>query len=191
MPAFTVKVAFVADGDTAADAGVVNNALLSERVTTVPPVGAAILRVTVQLLTPLEASVAGLHVNAVGTAEARSPSEKATEAPFRLAVMVAVLAALTAEAVAAKPAVLLPAVTVTDAGVVTDALLSDRVTSAPPVGAAPVRVTVHVAAAGPLTDAGLQLKADTSTECGTVTRPPVAEDVTGMAVGEAEDKFVI
>jgi hypothetical protein len=41
-------------------------------------------------------------------------------------------------------AVLLPAATVTEAGTVADALLLDKDTEAPPVGAAPLKVTVPV-----------------------------------------------
>jgi hypothetical protein len=79
---------------------------------------------------------------------------------------------------------------VTEAGVVTEALLSDRLTSVPPAGAAPVKVTVHVDAAPPVTDAGLQLKEDTSMEAGTVTTPPLDDVVIGMAFEETADAFV-
>jgi hypothetical protein len=48
------------------------------------------------------------------------------------------------EAVALKVAVIAPAVTVTDAGTVSRALLLERVTLDPPVGAFCVRVTVQV-----------------------------------------------
>jgi hypothetical protein len=104
--------------------------------------------------------------------------------------MVATVAVVTAEVVTANAAVALPAATLTEAGVVTWALLSDRVTSAPPAGAAPVKVTVHVDVAPPVTDAGLQLKEDTSREAGTVTTPPLEEVVIGMAVGETADALV-
>jgi hypothetical protein len=67
-----------------------------------------------------------------------------TEAPFKLAVMVAVLAVVTAEAVALNTAVLLPAATVTEVGVVKSVLLSERATTVPPVGAALLSVTVQL-----------------------------------------------
>jgi hypothetical protein len=49
--------------------------------------------------------------------------------------------------VALKVAVVAPAVTVTDAGTVSEVLLLARVTLAPPAGAAVLRVTVQLAAA--------------------------------------------
>ena len=191
MPALAVKVAVVAAGETATAAGVVSSMVLLDKATKRPPEGAAPLRVTLQLATPPDVSAAGLHFNPVGTVGASSPSEKTAEDLFSEAVMVAVLTVVTAEAIASKTAVLLPAATVTEAGVVNKMLLSDRVMSAPPVGAAPVKVTVHVTVAGPVADAGLQLNANTSTEDDTVTRPPVADVVIGMAVEEAEDTSVI
>lgn len=56
--------------------------------------------------------------------------------------MVTAVEVVTATVVTVKLALLAPAATVTLAGVVEDALLSDSVTSAPPVGAGPFRVTV-------------------------------------------------
>jgi hypothetical protein len=54
------------------------------------------------------------------------------------------LLARDAAAVELKVAVVAAAATVTDAGTVSEALLLDRVTEEPPVGAVCVRVTVHV-----------------------------------------------
>jgi hypothetical protein len=190
VPAETGKLAVLLPAVTLTEAGVDNTALLSESVTICPPVGAALFRVTVQMLTPPDWSVAGLQVNPVGRIVGKSLSEKVAENPPRLAVMVAVAAVATAEVVTANAAVVLPAGTVTEAGVATEALLSDRVTSAPPAGAAPVKVTMQVDAAPPVTEAGLQLTEDTSTEAGTVTTPPLAEVLMGMAAGETADAFV-
>jgi len=55
-----------------------------------------------------------------------------------------------------KVAVVFPAGTVTVAGGVADSLELDRLTTAPPIGAAPVRVTVPVTelATPPVTDDG-------------------------------------
>jgi len=75
--------------------------------------------------------------------------------PLRLAVMVAVVVAPTALVVTVKVALLAPAATVTVAGVVADALLSDKVTAAPPAGAGPLKVTVPVEELPPVTLAGL------------------------------------
>jgi len=190
VPAETGKLAVLLPAATVTEAGVDNTALLSERITTIPPAGAALFRVTVQMLTPPDWSVAGLQVKPVGRIEGKSRREKLAEDPFRLAVMVAVLAVATAEVATVNAADWAPAVTVTEAGVVTEALLSDRLTSVPPAGAAPVKVTVHVDAAPPVTDAGLQLKEDTSMEAGTVTTPPLDDVVIGMAFEETADAFV-
>jgi hypothetical protein len=190
VPAETRKPAVLLPAGTVTEAGVDNSALLSARVTTIPPVGAAVFRVTVQVPTPPDWRVVGLQVSPVGRIAGKSPREKLAEDPFRLAVMVAVVAVTTAEVVAANEAVALPAATVTEAGVVTWALLSDSVTSAPPAGAAPVKVTVHVDVTPPVTVAGLQLREDTSTDGGTVTTPPLDDVVMGMAPAETADAFV-
>jgi hypothetical protein len=60
--------------------------------------------------------------------------------------------------VAVKVALVDPAATVTEAGTPAEALLLDRLTLAPPPGAAAVSVTVQVLAPGVFTEAGLQLK---------------------------------
>ena len=71
------------------------------------------------------------------------------------------------------------AATVTDAGTVRRALLSDSVTTTPPAGAGAVRVTVQrLEALGPRV-VGLQASAEISAEGATVMIPPVADK--GMA----------
>ena len=73
------------------------------------------------------------------------------------------MVAIEAAAVALKLAVVAPAVTVTDAGTESEALLLPRVTTDPPIGAACERVTVHVLTALWPRLAGLQASVDTST----------------------------
>ena len=63
--------------------------------------------------------------------------------PPAVPVSVAVVFDVTAATVALNPAVVDPAGTVTEAGTVTDELLLDSVTTAPPAGAAAVSVTVQ------------------------------------------------
>ena len=58
--------------------------------------------------------------------------------------------------VAVKPAVVAPAETVTEAGTVTEALLLDSDTEAPPLGAPCVSVAVQEEVPGAFTVAGLQ-----------------------------------
>ena len=59
--------------------------------------------------------------------------------------------------VAVNPTVVAPAVAVTLAGTVAFALLLDSATASPPLGAAPLRVTVHAEVPGAFTLAGLQV----------------------------------
>ena len=65
-------------------------------------------------------------------------------------------------AVAAKVAEMAPAATVTEAGTVSEALLSERATVLPPVGTAWFRVTVQVVDVPEFTLVGLQARAVTS-----------------------------
>ena len=71
---------------------------------------------------------------------------------------------IVAAAVALNVVVAAPAVTVTDAGTVSEALLLASVTLDPPVGADWVSVTVHVLTALCPRLVGLQAMPDTSTE---------------------------
>jgi hypothetical protein len=84
---------------------------------------------------------------------------KVMEAPPAVAVRVAVCAEATAETVAAKAALEDPAATVTEAGTVTALLLLVRLTVAPPVGAAMLRVTVQLSVAEPVMDAFVHVSA--------------------------------
>ena len=62
----------------------------------------------------------------------------------------------TATVLAVNVAVVDPAATVTEAGTVALALLLERVTVKPPVGAVPLRVTVPVLEEPPITEVGLR-----------------------------------
>jgi len=67
------------------------------------------------------------------------------ETEFAVAVTVTAVEAVTVPAVALKEAAVAPAATETEAGTVRAALLSESETARPPVGAAPVKVTVQAA----------------------------------------------
>src|ERR1044071_8855612 len=69
--------------------------------------------------------------------------------------------------------------TVTEAGVLRLALLSDRATTAPPLGALPVKVTVQLVEPGALITVELQLNVFrvTCVCCATVIVPPVPVSV--------------
>ena len=78
-------------------------------------------------------------------------------------------------AVTVKLAVVDPAATVTDAGVVNAALLSDVVTLAPPVGAAADSVTVQVEVAPDTTLFGVHASLETVTATGVTVTAAVVE----------------
>jgi hypothetical protein len=73
-----------------------------------------------------------------------------------VAVSDAVCAVLTDDTVALNPALVAEAGTVTEAGTETALLLLARPTATPPVGAEPVRVTVHASVPAPVIEALLQ-----------------------------------
>ena len=70
---------------------------------------------------------------------------------------------VTGVVVTVKFAVVLPAATVTLAGTVAEALLLDRATEMPPVGAVAFRVTVPVEGLPPVTEVGLSETEDNAT----------------------------
>jgi hypothetical protein len=88
-------------------------------------------------------------------------------------VRVAVVEAVTELVDTVKVAVVLPAATVTEVGTVAEAVLLESETNAPPVGAAPLRVTVPVVEAPPLTLVGFVV---------TETRDTLATGVTVSVV---------
>jgi len=167
VPAVTVKVAVLLEAATVTEAGVVSRLLLSESVTVVLLVAAA-LRVTVQVLLALEASEVGLHATEVTVmpGAVRLMLAVAVEL-LRVAVMVAVCAEETVPAVAVKVAVLLEAATVTEAGVVSRLLLSESVTTVLLVGAA-LKVTVQVLLAPVANEDGEQVTEETVMVAGAV-----------------------
>ena len=156
------------------------------------------LRVTVQVAEAPEVREVGLHERLVGTVLVSRPMEKVTEEPESDAVMTAVLLVVIVEAVAEKVAEVAPAATVTEAGTVNMPLLSDKETTAPPVGAGLLRATVQVLLAPEVRAVGVQLRpvsrvgasrlrekvavppaaeAVMVAEASAVTRPEVAEKV--------------
>ena len=193
VPAVAVKVAVVLPAATVTEAGTVRAALLSETETSRPPVGAALFRVTVQVVVAPDDTEAGEQLSADGTIGATRPSEALAVALLRLAVNVAVLSAVRVDAEAVKVAVEAPDAIVTDAGSVTKALLSDNVTTAPPVGAVPVKLTVHVADVPEPRELGAHANEDnpTGAAAGTVTTPPVTAVVMLSPASEDESAFEI
>lgn len=152
--AVTEKEAEVAPAATVTEAGVVRTALLSERVTSWPPAGAAAESVMVQEEEPPELMEAGEHDSVPGTGKEVTVTEAVLEVPLAIAVTTTAVLAVTEPAVTEKAAEVAPAATVTEAGVVSAALLSERVTSWPPVGAAAESVTVQEADPPEVREAG-------------------------------------
>ena len=148
----------VAPAATVTLAGTVRPALLLDRATTAPPVGAAPLKVMVQALVPGPVRLDGEHVRLLTVTGAFKVMAEVELEPLAVAVTVAVESLAMVPAVAEKVPVAEPAATVIEAGVVRDALFEARFTGRPPVGAAALTVTVHVLAPPELSEAGMQAR---------------------------------
>jgi hypothetical protein len=157
----TVKVALVFPAATVTFAGTVATVVaLLERVTTVPAAGAGPLRVTVPVDGVPPFTVVGFNVKEL-TVGAVTVSDAVLETVPSLEVIVTMALDATAEVVIVKLAVVKPAVTVALAGTsAADVLLLDSVTTAPPGGAAPVKVIVPVDEVLPTTDVGFTVAVD-------------------------------
>jgi hypothetical protein len=163
----TVKVAVVPLAGTVTEVGTeATSKLVLESVTIAPPVGAGPVRVTVpaELARPPTTAV-GERVNDF-TCGAFTVSIAASWTVPRVAWIVACAVVETAVVVMEKVAEDRPAAKVTEAGTVAAALLEDRLTTLPPVGAMPVRVTVPVEPVPPVTEVGLIV---TDESCGGFT----------------------
>lgn len=101
----------------------------------------------------------------------------------------------TVDAVAVKEAAAEPAGTAIEAGAARLALLLASATTAPPAGAAALRLTVQFDDPGVCTDVGLQARllsvAGDGVGCEIVTTPPLAESVALLPVAVAAKAFVI
>jgi hypothetical protein len=151
-----VNVAVVEPGETATEAGVVSSGVLLDNVTGRQPVGAGVLNVMVQVLLAPEDKDWGEHLRLLTVTGAARLMEALTATPLAVAVTVAVLLLGIVPAETGKLAVLLPAAALTEAGVVNTTLLSERVTTMPPAGAALFSVTVQTLTPPDWRVAGLQ-----------------------------------
>jgi hypothetical protein len=147
-----INSADVALAATVMDAGTVRAAALSATEIAMPPAGAALEIATVQEVLALGARLDEAHCKAVNAAGAVTAIDAMAEEPFREMV----------PAVALNVALVALAGTVTDAGTVRAARLSERLTAAPPAGADFESVTVQVVLA-------FALRADAA-HCSPVTR---------------------
>jgi hypothetical protein len=84
-----VNFAVVAVAATVTEAGLVSGALLSESFTAVPPVGAAFVKATVQVLEAPELSVVGVQTNEESVVGAAKVKAEGFDTPLRVAVTMA------------------------------------------------------------------------------------------------------
>ena len=117
--------------------------MFEERPTAAPPARAALARVTVHVLAAAEFRLVGLHASEETVTGATRLMVAVCDIPLSVAVTVALWSVVTVPAVAIKVAVVAPAATVIEAGVVSRALLSDTVTVVAAVAACD-NVTVQV-----------------------------------------------
>ncbi|MBN9662330.1 MAG: hypothetical protein J0H49_29295 [Acidobacteria bacterium] len=155
--AVAVKRTEVEPAATVTEEGTVRAALLSVTVTTWPPAGAALERVTVHEEVPPALIEEGEHSRVLMMGRGFTVTDAVLEDPFTVAVTVTAVLAVTEAAVAENEAEVEPAATVTDEGTVRAELLSEMATARPPVGAALERVTVHEDAPPEVTDVGVQV----------------------------------
>lgn len=143
--------------------GTVKLGLLLASVITLQPEGTGLFRVIVHVLARLEIKLVGLQV----TEDTAKPVARLRvtffELPFNVAVTVAAWLLLTVLVVALKVVEVDPAPTMAEVGAVSVALLLDKDTVTPPVGATLLRVIVQVLEAlGPKV-VGLQANEDIRT----------------------------
>jgi hypothetical protein len=152
-----VKLAVVAPELTVTEAGTEAEPLLLESATLALLAGAT-FRVTVQAEVAGAVMLAGLQFRFVGTGAGGSKvRENVLEVLFRVAVMTAGVLELTGDGVTVKLAVVVPELTVTEAGTEADELPLESATLVLLVGAT-FRVTVQVEVAGAITVAGLHVR---------------------------------
>jgi hypothetical protein len=158
--------------------GTVTLELLSDSVTANPPLGAALLRATVQVEVPGAFTLAGVQDKPLGVVAAFRFTDAVLLCPFQLAVRVAVWSLLIVPAVALNVPLLDPVLIVMLAGTLNTPRLLDNVTVAVLV-AALLNVTVQVALCPVPRIPGVQLTAD---NCAGATRFNVNVCVTPPAL---------
>ena len=161
----TVKIASCEPAATVTVAGTVAAASLESRLTTMPPVGALVSRLTIPVAVLPPATPAGEMVM-TETRGAVTVRSAFAAVPLDEAVMVAEAFAETAIVVIVNVALVAPSATVTLAGSVAAALLDARLTTTPPAGAAYPMLTAPVDVRPPGTVVGSSV---TLTTVGAVT----------------------
>jgi hypothetical protein len=149
----TVKVAEPAPPGIVMLTGTVANELVEERLMTMPPVGAAPLKETV----PTEEAPPITEVGETERPEIAGGVRVRVafaDEPWRVPVIVAETDDATADVEIENVALVEPAETVTVAGTTALVLLEVKLTAIPPEGAIPLRVTVPVEEAPPVSEVG-------------------------------------
>ena len=141
-----------------------------ERAMPAPPVGAFLVKVTVQVLREMGPRLAGLQASEETCTGASRLTVVLAELPLYVAVRVALWSLPMVAVVTLKLTDVAAAATLTDAGAVRVKSVLDRVTVAPPVGAALLRVTVQVELPELFSVAGRQ---DREVTVGKMVAPPV------------------
>ncbi len=155
---FTVKVPLAFPEASTSVACTVAEALLEPSVSVSPPLGAGPVSVTVAVELDPPMTEAGLRTSELRTG-ARIFSVADWLVPLRLAEIDVPVSEATAVVFTVKVAEVFPAGTVILAGTVAAALPLVSFSEMPPVGAAPLRVTVPVELVPPVTEAGLRVTA--------------------------------
>lgn len=163
VPAVALKVPVADPAVIILADGTVKLGLLLASVTTLQPEGTGLFKVIAQVLIIFEVKLPGLQVTEDTAKPVARLKVTLFELPFNVAVTAAAWLLLTVLVVALKVVEVDPAPTMAEVGVVSVALLSDKATVAPPVGATLLRVIVQVLEAlGPRV-VGLQANEDTRT----------------------------
>jgi hypothetical protein len=149
-----MNAALVAPAATSTDGGTVSAALSLDTAIAKPPGPAGFVTETVQVAVSPDAMVAGAHTKPTRAGGVTTASEKAWEPPFSLAVKTAVVSSAALPTSAVKPAAAAPSATVIEPGTATLAWLLASATTAPPAGAAAVRLAVQELDPGAVTLAG-------------------------------------
>jgi len=155
-----VNVPVLAPAAIVTVAGTLPFALLTERLTTNPPEGAAEPMVTVPVDVPSTDDPPTTEVGLIDRPVRTGGLivKDAVGAPFPVpAVTVAVVAVPTGVVVTVKVPVVAPAATVAVAGTVPEGLLELRAMAMPPLGAGPLIVTVPVELVPPVTVVGVSV----------------------------------
>jgi len=157
----TVNAALVEPATTVTLAGTVATlVLLLESVTTAPPEGAGPLRVTVPCDDTPPVTLVGLRASDDSVPAPAEPGFTVSVAKRPVpkpALMLTDVTTVTADVLIGNVALVAPAATATSSGTLAAGLLLDSATTAPPVGAGLLKVTVPVAPAPAVTLVGLRV----------------------------------